>query len=136
VKYLLDTNVISEMEKPGANPKVKAFLNNLPAEDLLISVLSMGEITFGIEQLAPGRKKDDLRGWFQRVVNWFENRTVFLDQEAMLEWGRLRARTKRSLPVIDSLLAASALSRRLTILTRNTKDFEGIEGLSLLNPWE
>jgi len=54
----------------------------------------------------------------------------------MMEWGRLRARAKRTFPIIDSLIAATALSRRMTLVTRNTQDFTGLAELLLLNPWE
>jgi predicted nucleic acid-binding protein len=54
----------------------------------------------------------------------------------MLEWGRLLARAKRTLPYKDSLIASAAISRRLVLVTRNTRDFEDIPGISLINPWE
>jgi predicted nucleic acid-binding protein len=54
----------------------------------------------------------------------------------MMEWGKFRAKAERTFPIIDSLIAAAALSRRMTLLTRNIRDFEKIGGLFLLNPWE
>jgi predicted nucleic acid-binding protein len=136
VKYLLDTNVLSEIRKPQGSARVKAFVNNLREEDLYVSVISIGEITYGIEKLPAGPKKTDLIIWAaQKLPERFGNRIVPLDADIMTEWGRLQAGTAKTLPLFDSLIAASALARRLTVVTRNTKDFEKIKGLVLLNPW-
>ena len=137
MKYLLDTNVLSEIRKPNGHAGVKAFVNTLREEDIFISAISIGEIVYGIEKLPEGPKKTDLFVWItQKLTERFGNRIIPLDAETMAEWGRLRVRSSKTLPVFDSLIAASALVRRLTVLTRNTKDFEMIEGILLLNPWE
>ena len=136
MKYLLDTNVLSEIRKPRGHAGVKAFINSLREEDLFISVLSVGEINFGIEKLPPGPKKTELTVWLtQKLPERFGNRIIPLDVDIMAEWGRLQAQTP-TLPVFDSLIAASALARRLTVVTRNTRDFRRVKGLLLLNPWE
>ena len=136
MKYLLDTNVLSEIRKPRGDKKVKAFVNSLREEDIFISVLSIGEICFGVEKLPPGPKKTELHIWLtQKLPQRFGNRIIPLDVDSMAEWGRLLARIPRTLPVVDSLIAASALARRLTVVTGNIKDFEMIEGLELVNPW-
>ena len=136
MKYLLDTNVISEIYKPRGNAIVKSFVNSLREEDVYLSVLSIGEICFGAEKLKAGPKKTELLVWLtQTLPERFGDRIVPLDADIMAEWGMLQARSAKTLPVFDSLIAASALARRLTVVTRNTKDFEGIAGLSLLNPW-
>ena len=135
MKYLLNTNILSELRKPHGHSGVKAFISHLREEDLYISVLSIGEISFGIEKLAAGQKKTELVLWLtQKLTERFGNRIIPLDSEIMVEWGKLQARTKKTLPLIDSLIAATALTRRLTIVTCNTKDFEMIEGILLLNP--
>jgi predicted nucleic acid-binding protein len=137
MKFLLDTNVLSEIHNPAGNPKVLAALNALPQEDLFISVITIGEIARGVEKLPEGKKKNELLIWLTiQIPAAFKDRIVPLDFDCMLEWGRFRARTKRTFPIIDSLIAAAALSRRMTIVTRNTRDFEEIGGLFLLNPWE
>ena len=136
MKYLLDTNVLSEIRKPRGSPRVKAFVDSLREEDTFISVLSVGEIACGIEKLPPGPKKTELLLWLgQKLPEYFGNRIIPLDVDIMTEWGIIQGRTLQTLPVFDSLLAASALARRLTMVTRNTKDFEKIQGLKLLNPW-
>jgi predicted nucleic acid-binding protein len=137
VKYLLDTNVLSEIRKPSGNVKVKNFVNNLNGEDIYISVISIGEISYGIEKLPSGAKKTELQIWLTHdLPEWFGNRIICLDTEIMTEWGRLQARMQKTLPSFDSLIAASALARRLTVVTRNIEDFIKINGLILYNPWE
>ena len=136
MKYLLDTNVLSEIRKPNGDAGVKSFIDSLQEEDLFISAISIGEISFGIEKLPEGPKKTELFLWLtQKLSLRFGNRIIPLDTDIMTEWGRLRARSAKTLPVFDSLIAASALVRRLAVLTRNTKDFETIQGIILLNPW-
>ena len=135
MKYLLDTNVLSEIRKPRGLAVVKNYVDSLLEEDIFISVISIGEIVFGIEKLASGPKKTELFIWLtQKLPERFGNRIIPLDIDIMAEWGRLQARTS-TLPVFDSLIAATALARRLTVVTHNVKDFERIEGIILFNPW-
>ena len=136
MNYLLDTNIISEMRKPDCNPKVKSFTDEIPAENMYICALTVGEICYGIEKLPSGKKKHDLSVWvYTKVPEFFRGRIIPLETEIMEEWGRIRARG-RTMPVADSLIAAAAISHHMTLLTRNTKDFSGIEGIMLVNPWE
>ena len=136
MNYLLDTNVLSEIRKKIGHEGVKAFVNSLREEDIYISVLSYGEISFGVEKLPGGPKKTELLIWLtQQLPERFGNRTINLDVDIMAEWGRLQAQTP-NLPVFDSLIAATALARRLTVVTRNIRDFERVQGLLLLNPWQ
>ena len=135
-RYLLDTNVLSEIRKPRGHAGVKTFVNSIREEDLFISVLSVGEISYSIEKFQAGPKKTELALWLtQKLSVRFGSRIIPLDTEIMIEWGRIQARTK-NLPVIDSLIAATALARRFTVVTRNVKDFKMIEGIGLYNPWE
>jgi len=136
VKYLLDTNVISELQKSKCNPKVKSFTDNIPAEDMYICALTMGELCYGIEKLPAGKKKHELAIWFYtKISEWFNGRILTLDTEVLMEWGKIRARAKRTMPVVDSLIAAAAITHHMILVTRNTGDFEGIEGISLIDPW-
>jgi len=137
VKYLLDTNVISELQKPECNQRVRAFADEIPWEDMYLSVISVGELCYGMERLSAGKKKHDLMIWlYTKVPEWFNGRIINLDTEVLLEWGKIRARVKRTLPVIDTLIAAAAISHHMVLVTRNTADFEDIEGINLINPWE
>jgi predicted nucleic acid-binding protein len=137
MKYLLDTNVISEIQKPNYNENVKQFIDMTNPKDLFLSAFTIGELCYGIEKLPVNKKKHELNVWlYTKIIKWFDKRILEIDTEIMVTWGKLRARTGRTLPLDDSLIAAIAIFNNLTLVTRNTKDYEDIEGLSLLNPWE
>jgi hypothetical protein len=135
VSYLVDTNVISEVRRRGRSPHVAAWVSSVPEDALYISVLTIGEIRKGIESL---RHRDSPRAlsiesWLATVEVNFADRTLLIDKDVAHEWGLLNA--TRPLPAVDSLLAATARVRGLTLVTRNTRDFEGL-GVRLLNPFE
>jgi predicted nucleic acid-binding protein len=137
VKYLLDTNVLSEMHKPNRKPKVAAFVKGIAEDDFFVSVVSVGEIFYGIEKLPEGKKRSELTFWFyHEILGVNENRILSLGIDEIMEWGRIRAKAAKTLPPNDALIAATALTNRLTLLTRNTRDFAAVEGLGLLNPWD
>jgi predicted nucleic acid-binding protein len=137
MNYLVDTNVISELRKSNCNENVKVFIEQLPPECLYLSAISLGEISFGIKKMDNTHKKSALIIWFEsQLPEWFEGRVISIDSNIAIEWGAIRAKHKETLPVSDSLLAATALTHHLTILTRNVKDFERIEGISFINSWE
>jgi predicted nucleic acid-binding protein len=137
MKYLLDTNTISEMRKSNCNPNVKSFTEQILWDDMYISSITMGELCYGMEKLPTGKKKHELAIWlYTKVPEWFKGRIINLDTEVMLEWGNLCAKTGRTLPIIDSIIAAAAITHHMILVTRNTRDFQSIEGLNLMNPWE
>jgi predicted nucleic acid-binding protein len=137
VSYLFDTNVVSEIQKRNSNPRVIAFIGSLKLDNLYTSAVTIGELSIGVERLPQGKKKTELLYFIDtQIPEWFGNHIIPLDSEIMREWGRMCAKTGRTLPIMDSLIAATAITRRLTLLTRNTQDFEGIEDLLTLNPWE
>jgi len=137
VKYLLDTNIISETRKSNCDPRVKAFLYGLAGEDLYICSIAVGEICYGIEKLPAGKKKHELSIWlYTKLPEWFNGRIISLDTDVLTEWGKIRANTDRTMPIADTMIASAAITHHMTLVTRNTKDFEGIEGLMLINPWE
>jgi predicted nucleic acid-binding protein len=89
-----------------------------------------------MEKLPPGKKKHELLIWlYTQVADWFKDRVIALDTEVLLEWGKLRARAGRTMPALDSLIAAAAITHHMTLVTRNVKDFRDIEGINLINPW-
>jgi len=137
MKYLLDTNVISELQKSNCNQNVKNFIETLHWEDIYLSSITVGELCYGVEKLPHGKKKHDLSIWlYSQLPEWFNDRIIGLDTEVLIEWGKIRAAIPRTLPVIDSLIAASAIVNYMFLVTRNTKDFDDIEGINLINPWE
>jgi len=134
---MLDTNVISELQKPNCNQNVKSFSEEIHWEDMYLSVITVGELCYGVEKLPSGKKKHDLSVWlYTKLPEWFNGRIFEIDTEVIIEWGKIRAVTERQLPVADSLIAACAITNNSFLVTRNTKDFEDIEGINLLNPWE
>lgn len=135
MSYLLDTNILSETMRPSPHRAVSAWLAAAPDESLHLSVLSLGELRQGVERLRRGPKRQRLEVWLeQSLPAWFEGRLIGVDGAIADRWGRLRASAGRPLPAVDSLLAATALSRGLRMVTRNVADF-AFEGLEVINPW-
>ena len=134
MKYLLDTNVISETIRKNPDETVKLWFQNVPSAHLYISVLSLGEIRRGIEKLHDFSKKNFLINWLENdLCFWFEERVVPVSLGVADKWGYLTATKK--LPAIDSLLAATALTYNMKLVTRNILDFAKITGLEVINPW-
>lgn len=136
--FLLDTNLISEFIKPLPDVAVMDWLNGQPESNLFLSVLTMGEVLEGIEVLPEGRRRRQLDTWYRtELAVRFAHRTLDVDLAVCEQWSRctaMRARRGRPLPIVDGLLAATALQHGLSLVTRNVRDFEGM-GLSVLNPW-
>jgi predicted nucleic acid-binding protein len=132
--YLLDTNVVSETRKRRADPNVVAFLNATNAQRLFISVLTIGELRKGI---AAKRAMDptgaaQLAEWADVIETTFADRVLPVDAAVARCWGQLSS--GRVLPVIDALLAATALIHGLTLVTRDVRDVAQT-GTEVLNPW-
>jgi toxin FitB len=132
--YLLDTNLISETRKLRADAGVIAFLAAAGSAGLFLSVLTLGELRKGVE----AKRRNDaataarLDAWVDDIETTFADRVLPVDVAAARLWGELSAR--RSLPVIDTLIAATAITRGLTLVTRNTRDI-ATTGVPLLDPW-
>ena len=134
---MLDTNVISELVRPKPEPKVKACVAGTEESLLYLSVLTLGEIRKGIMSLKNAPRRVELEAWLDSdLVLRFAGRILPIDQAIADRWGRLAARLapKSLLPVIDGLLAATALHHNLTLVTRNTRDVAAT-GVPLFNPW-
>lgn len=136
MKFLLDTNVISELRKRRrAHPNLLAWAERVDPNDLGTSVLVLAEIRRGIE-LKRGRDpaQAELSGhWFQRMRADLENRVLPIDETIADRWARLSV--PNPLPFVDGLLAATAIERGLTLVTRNTRDIAAT-GARVLNPFE
>jgi predicted nucleic acid-binding protein len=135
--FLLDTNVISELVRRKTEPKVRAWVQATDENLLYLSVLTFGEIRKGIAALPDASRRVALEAWVDSDLSLrFANRILSIDQAVADRWGRLAAQAggKSPLPVIDGLLAATALHHNLTLVTRNTKDVMAT-GVPLFNPW-
>lgn len=135
MSYLLDTNVISEVRRPSPNRGVKSWFEQAAGEDLFLSVLVVGEVRQGIERLRPRdpEQADVFERWLEGLHRDFQDRLLPVSVAVAEAWGRLNAPSP--LPVIDSLLAATALAHGLTFVTRDTSTLERT-GVALLDPWE
>ena len=137
MKFLLDTNVISEIVKPNGNKNVLSLLEKVNWEDVYLSSFTIGELSYGIERLPSGKRKHELSIWvYMKLPLSFKDRILPHNSDVFIEWGRIRANAVRTFPYDDMLLAAVAIFHDMTLVTRNIYDFEGIEGIKLLNPWE
>jgi predicted nucleic acid-binding protein len=134
--WLVDTNVISELRRRDPDANVRAWFAQRPATELYLSVLTLGEIRKGVEALADSGRRTVLNQWLERELPvFFAARLLPIDVAVAHQWGQLLAEAGRSLPAIDSLLAATALHHNLVLVTRNLKDFSGLP-VQILNPWE
>lgn len=134
--YLIDTNVISELRRREPEPRVVQWFERKPAGLLYMSVLSLGEIRRGVENLQASERQQALRAWLEEdLPAFFAGRLLPIDAAVAHRWGRLQAEMARPLPAIESLLAATALEHRLVLITRNHKDLAGLPVL-VANPWD
>lgn len=135
MKFLLDTNVVSELRKGSrAHQGVQDWFSKTQGPDLAISVLVLGEIRLGILRLRPRDPEaaGHLATWCQRLERAYASRTLPIDTKVVAIWSELNA--QRSLPVIDSLQASTAMAHGLTLGTRNVSDLAGLD-IPVLNPF-
>ena len=133
--YLLDTNVLSETRKRSPHEGVSAFLAEVPARNLFTSALVVGELRKGVagkRSTDPGGA-DALAEWVDVIETCFSGRVLPVDTAVARLWGEWSA--GRSLPVIDTLLAATASVHGLVMVTRNVRDVSDT-GVAIINPWE
>lgn len=139
-RFLLDTNVISEFNRTGPpQEEVRQWLDAVDTDFLYVSVITLGEIQFGIERLAHGKRGTHLEQWMeQEFPSWFPGRILPVDAEIIKRWAVLsaeRERQGRPLASFDGLIAATALHHGLTLATRDINDFDGL-GVTLVSPWD
>ena len=136
--WLLDTNIVSELRRPRPHRKVVAFIESQPLDLLYISVVTLAEIRFGIELVSDAGRRTELNDWLtHRVRPMFEQRVLEVTEEIMLKW-RLLVESGRKVGHTysqpDLLIAATALHHGLTIVTRDTAEYEKAR-VSVVNPW-
>lgn len=136
---LLDTNVLSEFMRPAPAPQVVTWLDAQPADQVWVSATTRAEIELGVALLPDGQRKLGLQiAASAMFVEEFAGRCLLFDESAATRYAgivALRTRLGRPISVEDAQIAAVALAHGLVLATRNTRDFELIEGLSVVNPW-
>lgn len=136
MNYLIDTNVISELVSARPHPKVIAWFEQIPMDAIFLSVLTLGEIRKGVEKIGNNKRKNTLLIWLEHdLIKMFDARILAISIAVADRWGRLQCQVKRTVPAIDSLIAATALHHDMTLVTRNINDFLDCPGLEIINPW-
>ena len=139
MNYILDTCVISELIKPKADTRVCSWIEEQNDNHLYLSVITLGEIQKGVAKLDEGVKKSTLQAWLDvDLVLRFEGRILPIDEQTCKIWGKILADSEqkgKSLPVIDAMIAATALINHMAVVTRNIKDMM-VPDLTIINPWD
>jgi predicted nucleic acid-binding protein len=121
--WLLDTNVVSELRKKQPSRVVLSWISKLPPQSIFMSVVTIGEIQLGIETLRPidAARAGQIQAWLEQLAA--SSNVIGLDTATLRMWGKLMHRQNHSLSE-DALIAATALTRNLCVVTRNVRDFE------------
>jgi toxin FitB len=138
LKYLLDTNVLSETRRPRPDPAVIAFLETTDEDSLFLSVITLAELRRGVDRLPSGRRRSALNEWLQNdLIVRFDGRILGIERETADAWGRLMARAERNgrtPAVLDVWIAAIAVVHGMTVVTRDVADFTPLSD-QVFNPW-
>ena len=138
MKYLLDTCVVSELHKPQCSDHVRAFVSKLPPQHVFLSVITLGEIRYGINLLPHSHKRTNYEWFLQQLETQYSDQLLAVDADIAKIWGELTAKSRsegKQVEMADGLIAATAKCHGLHVVTRNIKDFAPAEAM-LLNPWE
>jgi len=137
VNFLLDTNAVSEWVKPRPNPGVIRWMEAADEDRIFLSVISLAELRYGVERLAPGARRSRLEAWLQDELPLrFEGRILPVDDNVAGAWGRAVARGEalgRPMGAMDAFLAATAETHHLILVTRDVSHFPVLK--NVLNPW-
>jgi len=139
MNYLLDTNVVSELVAKQPSPEVVDWIDQLDPDSVYLSVMTIGEIRKGIAKLPASKRRENLERWlFEDLLVRFRDHILPLDGNVLLAWGQLTGELAAkgiNLPAIDSLIAATVLHYRYTLVTRNEAAFQHT-GITVVNPWK
>jgi predicted nucleic acid-binding protein len=138
-KFLLDTNVLSELyDMENGDQNVNRWVRNQSFDNLFTTALNIAEIQYGIENVPPGRQRTILQHSLNNyILPQFYGHILSFELKAAEVWGSIRAEDRKrgtQRPIMDGLLAAIAIANDLGIVTRNVRDFAGLD-IDLLNPW-
>jgi predicted nucleic acid-binding protein len=140
MRYLLDTNIISNIVKPSPSGSLVAWMEEQNDEDLFISTLTVAEVRRGVLEKPAGKRRDQLEAWFfgpEGPPALFRGRVLPFDEGAALIWARLMADGKakgKPRSALDTIIAAVAGANGCVVVTDNEKDFAGIQILNPLKP--
>jgi len=136
--YILDTNILRELYVPTPNEKFKHWFTRQEQESFHITTFNIAEIRYGVEKLPPGKKRHDIEIWLNNILlPNFNGRILTFDIKSAQAWGVMTAhntKTGRPRPHMDSLLASIAIAHDMILVTRNIKDFSGLD-IELINPF-
>ena len=138
MSYLLDTNVVSEARRPRPDENVLRWLAAQPLTNTYLSVITLGELEEGITALGETQRAQALHSWLAQLTESFGGRILDVDQDVATTWGRIRAEAKRQgrpPPAALALLAATAITHDLTLVTRDIADVATLP-VKILNPWD
>ena len=139
MSFLLDTNVLSEPMKERPNSGVLAWLSQVNEDQVFVSVVTFTELRYGVERLAIGKRRERLDGWLRKdLILRFEGRILPVDLRIADACGGLMARSEsmgRPIEARDAFIAATAEVHGLTLVTRNTSDFEPTLKV-MISPWK
>jgi predicted nucleic acid-binding protein len=133
MRYLLDTNIISKITKPAPSGSLLDWMATQRDQDLFISSLTLAEITKGILEKAPGKRRDQLEAWFRGAEGpqrLFAGRILAFDERAGLTWAKLMAAARakgRPRNALDTIIGAVAIVNDCIVVTDNERDFNDIE---------
>jgi len=137
--WLLDTNVLSELRRPRPAEKVVAFVASQPLESLHVSAVTLAEIRFGIELVADAGRRAELNDWLMHKVRpMFAQRILPVSEDIMFKWRLLVEEGRKSGHTFsqpDLIIAATALEHGLTVVSRDTADYERAR-VPVLDPWK
>lgn len=131
--FLLDTAAVSELDRPNPNPGVIVWFSSVEWNDLYLSVITVAEIWQGIARLPAGRKRRSLEASFDLIRERFPGRILPIDFAIAVQYGDIQAKVG-PLPALDTLIGATAIVNRLTVITRNTPDISRT-GARIHDPW-
>lgn len=132
--YLVDANILSEPTKPAPDAKVVGWLT-AHEDDFVVDAIILGEMRLGVLSLPSGQKRARLERWFETVAQTVE--CLPWAAAVSRRWAQLVSELRRkgsAMPVLDSMIAATALEHNLTVVTRNISDFQQA-GVKLLDPF-
>lgn len=137
VRVLLDTCVLSELQRPRGDARVRERVEELAVGDLFLSAITLGELAKGVALLVDGRRKQELASWLAGLERRFDEQILPVDREIARTWGELTARAQTAgiqISSTDGPIAATALNHGLHVMTRNTRHFSAT-GALILDPW-